>query len=163
MGAQPVSAIQGPLDKGVTEAIEANDLTVAAVLSGNRNFEGRISPHVRANYLASPPLVVAYALAGRVTLDLATEPLGMGSDGKPVMLADIWPSPQEVIDCVAKAVTPDMFESRYGNVFAGPLEWQKLADKDGGTAAKTTYRWRNGVDLCAKPAIFYFQWHENGD
>ena len=144
----------GPLDKGVTEAIEANDLTVAAVLSGNRNFEGRISPHVRANYLASPPLVVAYALAGRVTLDLATEPLGMGSDGKPVMLADIWPSPQEVIDCVAKAVTPDMFESRYSNVFAGPKEWQKLADKDGGTAAKTTYRWRGGSTYVQNPPYF---------
>ena len=144
----------GPLDKGVTVAIEANDLTVAAVLSGNRNFEGRISPYVRANYLASPPLVVAYALAGRVTLDLATEPLGVGSDGKPVFLADIWPSAHEVAECVANAISPAMFKSRYGNVFAGPPEWQKLADKDGGASSKTTYRWRAGSTYVQNPPYF---------
>ncbi|MDI9348997.1 MAG: aconitate hydratase AcnA [Candidatus Symbiobacter sp.] len=144
----------GPLDKGVTAAIEANDLTVAAVLSGNRNFEGRISPHVRANYLASPPLVVAYALAGTVNVDLATEPLGLGSDGKPVFLADIWPSAQEINNCVAQAVTPDMFTARYSNVFAGPKEWQKLADKEGGAVSKTTYRWRAGSTYVQNPPYF---------
>ncbi len=94
------------------------------MLSGNRNFEGRIHALVRANYLASPPLVVAYALAGTVRIDLATEPLGEDSDGKPVYLRDIWPSNREVADTVRSAVQRDSFKSRYGNVFEGPPQWR---------------------------------------
>src|SRR6185437_11329720 len=107
----------GPLPEPIADAVEAGDLVVAAVLSGNRNFEGRINPYVRANYLASPPLVVAYAIAGSMKVDLAHDPLGQGSDGKPVYLRDIWPSSQEIAATVRDAVTPEMFRSRYGNVF----------------------------------------------
>ena len=126
----------GPLAEPISDAIVEGDLVATAVLSGNRNFEGRISPHVRANYLASPPLVVAYALAGSLNRDLTTEPLGKGSDGEPVYLADIWPSQQEVADTVAKALTPDMFANRYSDVFTGPKEWQAVAAKD-----SLTYDW----------------------
>ncbi|MBT3334562.1 MAG: aconitate hydratase AcnA, partial [Rhodospirillaceae bacterium] len=126
----------GPLAEPISDAIVEGDLVAAAVLSGNRNFEGRISPHVRANYLASPPLVVAYALAGSLNRDLTTEPLGKGSDGEPVYLADIWPSQQEVADTVAKALTPEMFGGRYSDVFTGPKEWQAVTAKD-----SLTYDW----------------------
>ena len=126
----------GPLAEPISDAIVEGDLVATAVLSGNRNFEGRISPHVRANYLASPPLVVAYALAGSLNRDLTTEPLGKGSDGEPVYLADIWPSQQEVADTVAKALTPDMFANRYSDVFTGPKEWQAVTAKD-----SLTYDW----------------------
>ena len=93
-----------------------HDLVAAAVLSGNRNFEGRINPLVKANYLASPPLVVAYALAGTADIDLVNEPLGQGKDGQPVYLKDIWPTQKEVNDCVAQAVKPEMFRTRYSGV-----------------------------------------------
>ena len=126
----------GPLDPPISDAITEGDLVACAVLSGNRNFEGRISPHVRANYLASPPLVVAYALAGSMNKDLTTEPLGTGSDGEPVYLADIWPTQQEVADTVARALTPEMFESRYNDVFTGPEEWQAVKAND-----TLTYDW----------------------
>ena len=126
----------GPLDEPISDAITEGDLVACAVLSGNRNFEGRISPHVRANYLASPPLVVAYALAGSLNVDLTTEPLGTGSDGEPVYLADIWPSQQEVADTVARALTPEMFANRYSDVFTGPEEWQAVKAKD-----TLTYDW----------------------
>ena len=126
----------GPLDEPISDAITEGDLVACAVLSGNRNFEGRISPHVRANYLASPPLVVAYALAGSLNRDLTTEPLGKGSDGEPVYLKDIWPTQQEVADTVAKALTPAMFGSRYSDVFTGPPEWQAVTAKD-----TLTYDW----------------------
>jgi aconitate hydratase len=126
----------GPLAEPISDAITEGDLVACAVLSGNRNFEGRISPDVRANYLASPPLVVAYALAGSLNRDLTTEPLGKGSDGEPVYLADIWPSQQEVADTVARALTPEMFESRYSDVFTGPEEWQAVKAKD-----TLTYDW----------------------
>jgi aconitate hydratase len=126
----------GPLDEPISDAITEGDLVACAVLSGNRNFEGRISPHVRANYLASPPLVVAYALAGSLNVDLTTEPLGIGSDGEPVYLADIWPSQQEVADTVARALTPEMFANRYSDVFTGPEEWQAVKAKD-----TLTYDW----------------------
>ena len=117
----------GPLPEEISETIHEHDLVVASVLSGNRNFEGRVNHDVRANYLASPPLVVAYALAGSVMVDLATEPLGTDADGKPVYLKDIWPSSKEVAKIVRKAVKKSMFQQRYGNVFKGDEEWQRAS------------------------------------
>jgi aconitate hydratase A / 2-methylisocitrate dehydratase len=116
----------GPLPPAVADAVTSGDLVVAAVLSGNRNFEGRVHPQVRANYLASPPLVVAYALAGDVGTDLTREPLGTGKDGKPVFLKDIWPSPQQVRDTVRRVVTREMFEQQYASVFEGDESWRAL-------------------------------------
>jgi aconitate hydratase len=116
----------GPLPQAISEAVDARDLVVASVLSGNRNFEGRINPDVRANYLMSPPLVVAYALAGRIDIDLENEPLGEGKDGKPVFLRDVWPSNQEISDTVGRAVKPAMFQKSYGVVFEGDERWRKL-------------------------------------
>ncbi|HET9030700.1 MAG TPA: aconitate hydratase AcnA [Candidatus Aquilonibacter sp.] len=116
----------GPLPSDVSETIADQDLVVAAVLSGNRNFEGRIHPQVRANYLASPPLVVAYALAGRMDIDLTSEPLGHDDAGKPVYLKDIWPSNDEIAKTVTACVTDDMFKARYSDVFAGDDNWAKL-------------------------------------
>ena len=116
----------GPLPQPISDAIDARDLVVASVLSGNRNFEGRINPDVRANYLMSPPLVVAYALAGRIDIDLDKEPLGEGTGGQPVFLRDVWPSNSEVADAVGKAVKPAMFESSYAVVFEGDERWRKL-------------------------------------
>jgi aconitate hydratase len=139
----------GPLEDHIAAAVEAGDLTVSAVLSGNRNFEGRISPHVKANYLASPPLVVAYAIAGSMTIDLATQPLGTGSDGKPVYLKDIWPSNAEVAATLQSGLTPEMFSSRYGNVFAGPKEWQKIE-----TGTGMTYSWNAGSTYVQHPPYF---------
>jgi aconitate hydratase len=121
----------GPLPDDVAGAVAEHDLIVAAVLSGNRNFEGRIHPQVRANYLASPPLVVAYALAGRMDVDLTREPLGFGRDGAPVTLADIWPSNAEIEATVAACVTETMFRSRYADVFAGDERWSALAVPSG--------------------------------
>jgi aconitate hydratase len=115
----------GPLPQPIADAIDGRDLVVASVLSGNRNFEGRINPDVRANYLMSPPLVVAYALAGRIDIDLDKEPLGEGAAG-PVFLRDVWPSNSEVADAVGKAVKPSMFEKSYGVVFEGDERWRKL-------------------------------------
>src|SRR3954462_9536381 len=109
----------GPLPEPVSEAIQKNDLVAVSVLSGNRNFEGRVNPDVRANYLASPPLVVAYALAGTMQLDITTEPLGEGKDGKPVYLRDIWPTSAEVAALQRKHVTHKMFATRYADVFKG--------------------------------------------
>jgi aconitate hydratase A / 2-methylisocitrate dehydratase len=122
----------GPLPAPVTKAIEDRALVVCSVLSGNRNFEGRVHPEVRANYLMSPPLVVAYALAGRIDLDLEKEPLGQGTDG-PVFLKDIWPSTKEVADTMAKAVKPEMFTKSYSVVFEGDERWQKLSVPEGDT------------------------------
>jgi aconitate hydratase len=132
----------GPLEEPISKAIKAGDLTAASVLSGNRNFEGRVSPDVKANYLASPPLVVSYALAGTVDIDMDKEPLGLGSDGKPVFLKDVWPTPQEISAAVAKSVTRAQFESKYANVFLGPKAWQETAAPKGATFAweeKSTY------------------------
>jgi aconitate hydratase len=123
----------GPLDEPVAQAIEAQDLVVAAVLSGNRNFEGRIHPQVRASYLASPPLVVAYALAGTVDIDLRQEPLGQGSDGAPVYLRDIWPSSAEVAEAVQTSVTPEAFRATYERIFDGDERWWSLDVPSGGT------------------------------
>src|SRR5438105_4503065 len=121
----------GPLPEPVSEAIDEGDLAVCAVLSGNRNFEGRIHAQVRANYLASPPLVVAYALAGTIRTDLTKDPLGEGGDGEPVYLRDIWPSNREVADTVAHSVSRDSFKRRYGNVFEGPPEWREIRGAGG--------------------------------
>ena len=116
----------GPLPESVAAAVKANDMVVAAVLSGNRNFEGRINPQVKANYLASPPLVVAYAIAGRVDIDLSTEPLGTGSDGEPVYLRDIWPSPAEVDAAIRSTINAEMFRAQYEQAFQGDANWQTL-------------------------------------
>ncbi|MCL4864314.1 MAG: aconitate hydratase AcnA [Gemmatimonadales bacterium] len=116
----------GPLPEPVAKLVEEQSLVVAAVLSGNRNFEARIHPHVRANYLASPMLVVAFALLGRVDADLDTTPLGIGSDGQPVFLRDIWPSAEEIASTMASALKPELFRERYASVFDGDAEWQAL-------------------------------------
>lgn len=140
----------GPLPEVISKAIEAGDLTVAAVLSGNRNFEGRVNPQTKANYLASPPLCVAYALAGSMLVDLLNDPLGTGSDGKPVYLKDIWPSNAEIQATVDACLTPAMFKSRYADVFKGPAEWQAL----GNTAASETYAWEDGSTYVKNPPYF---------
>ncbi|MFF0308280.1 aconitate hydratase AcnA [Streptosporangium sp. NPDC004379] len=123
----------GPLQEEISAAIQENDLAVTAVLSGNRNFEGRINPDVKMNYLASPPLVVAYALAGTMDIDLNTEPLGTGTDGKPVFLADIWPSPEEVSAVVASSIDQEMFLHDYADVFKGDETWRSLPIPTGDT------------------------------
>jgi aconitate hydratase len=115
----------------VSKSIDEGDLLVASVLSGNRNFEGRVHAEVRANYLASPPLVVAYALAGTVDIDLEKDPIGTGSDGKPVFLKDIWPSQKEVADAVSSALKPEMFTSVYGDVYQGDAQWRSLKVPEG--------------------------------
>ena len=139
----------GPLDEPIAEAVDSGDLVVAAVLSGNRNFEGRVHPQVKANYLASPPLVVAYALAGTMRLDLTKDPLGTGTDGQPVYLKDIWPSNQEIADTLKTALTSEMFKKRYGNVFLGPKEWQKIE-----TTTGQTYKWNPGSTYVQNPPYF---------
>jgi aconitate hydratase len=138
----------GPLPQPVADAIEAGDLVVASVLSGNRNFEGRINPDVRANYLMSPPLVVAYALAGRIDIDLDKEPLGQGKTG-PVYLKDIWPSSNEVNETVAKAVKPAMFQQSYAVVFEGDERWRKLDVPLG-----QTYVWDSASTYIKEPPYF---------
>ncbi|MEI7743921.1 MAG: aconitate hydratase AcnA [Chloroflexota bacterium] len=139
----------GPLDEPVAKAIEADELVVAAVLSGNRNFEGRVHPLVRAAYLASPPLVVAYALAGRVDIDLTTEPVGIGSDGRPVMLADIWPSPDEVRTAIGESIDPDLFQQTYATVFEGDERWQAIE-----IPAGDRYAWDADSTYIANPPFF---------
>ncbi|MEO1498498.1 MAG: aconitate hydratase AcnA [Planctomycetota bacterium] len=121
----------GPLPEPVAAAVTEGDLIVSGVLSGNRNFEGRINPHVKANYLASPPLVVAYALAGTTDIDLTTEPLGASADGKPVMLADIWPTAEEVQTTVEASVLPEMFEEQYGGVWEKNEKWNAIETTEG--------------------------------
>ncbi len=132
----------GPLPDAVAEAVTRNDLVAAAVLSGNRNFEGRVHSQVRANYLASPPLVVAYAIAGRMDIDLATQPLGTGRDGKPVYLKDVWPTQKEIDDAIAKSVTAEKFKQQYATVFTGNERWNRITGISGDTYswdAKSTY------------------------
>src|SRR5690606_5730931 len=121
----------------------------AAVLSGNRNFEGRVSPDVQANYLASPPLVVAHALAGTVLKDLTREPLGEGSDGKPVFLKDIWPTSREIQKFITENITRDMFKSRYADVFKGDRNWQAIA-----TSGGLTYDWNGNSTYVQNPPYF---------
>jgi aconitate hydratase len=125
----------GPLPTAISQEIEDRDLVAVAVLSGNRNFEGRINSDVRANYLASPPLVVAYALAGRIDVDLHNEPLGTGKDGQPVFLKDIWPSRREVEETILRGLRAEMFQSEYANVFAGDERWNGLDVPEGATYA----------------------------
>lgn len=140
----------GPLPEEIGKAVEEGDLNVTAVLSGNRNFEGRISPHVKSNYLASPPLVVAYALAGSMRIDLLTQPLGKGANGQDVFLKDVWPSNKEIADTVASCLTPQMFKDRYGDVFKGPKEWQAIGV---GTASET-YKWDVKSTYVKNPPFF---------
>jgi aconitate hydratase len=139
----------GPLNDPIAEAVEAGDLTVAAVLSGNRNFEGRVHPQVRANYLASPPLVVAYAIAGSIGLDLTTHPIGLDRDAKPVYLRDVWPTGAEVQEVIDRVVTPEMFRSRYANVFEGDPRWKEIR-----TATGETYKWDPGSTYVQYPPYF---------
>jgi aconitate hydratase len=140
----------GPLPLRIHEAVEEKGLVVAAVLSGNRNFEARIHPLVRANYLASPALVVAYALAGRVDIDLYNEPLGHGSDGKPVFMADIWPSPQEIKETIASALEPEMFTKRYEVVGTGDENWRALPIPE----ESSLYDWQDGSTYVRRPPFF---------
>jgi aconitate hydratase len=139
----------GPLPEEVSAAVNARDLAVVSVLSGNRNFEGRINPDVKMNYLASPPLVVAYAIAGRMDLDLTTEPLGTGADGQPVFLRDIWPAPAEVQSVIDSAIDAEMFASRYADVFAGDEAWQSLPTPTG-----DTFAWDPSSTYVRKPPYF---------
>ena len=139
----------GPLPDAIAAAIEENDLVGVAVLSGNRNFEGRIHPLARASYLASPPLVVAYALAGRIDIDLSSEPLGTGADGRAVYLSDVWPSPAEVSDLVAKAVSGEVFSRNYASVFDGDERWRTLPVPPG-----DRYAWDPASTYVARPTFF---------
>ena len=139
----------GPLPDAVSAAIAEHDLVVGAVLSGNRNFEGRINPDVRLNYLASPPLVVAYALAGTMDLDLTTEALGTGTDGREVFLADLWPTPAEVAAVVDSCITTAMFTTDYADVFAGDERWQSLSTPEG-----STFAWDEASTYVRKPPYF---------
>jgi aconitate hydratase len=133
----------------VSEAVKTGDLVVAGVLSGNRNFEGRINPQVKMNYLASPPLVVAYALAGEMDKDLTTEPIGNDRSGAPVYLKDIWPTQQEVLDAIRTAVKPEHFKKAYGEVFDGDASWQDLKIPKG-----RTYVWEESSTYVRKPPFF---------
>jgi aconitate hydratase len=140
----------GPLPDNIADAVRSADLVVGAVLSGNRNFEGRVNADVKANYLASPPLVVAYAIAGTLNRDLTTEPLGTGSDGLPVYLKDIWPTSAEVAELMRTSVTPDMFAKRYGSVFEGDEKWRAM----GKAKPSLTYRWNSGSTYVQNPPYF---------
>ncbi len=139
----------GPLPDEISAAVNDRDLTVVSVLSGNRNFEGRINPDVKMNYLASPPLVVAYALAGSMDVDLLAEPLGTGSDGQPVYLRDIWPSAKDVEDVIASALASEMFTRDYSDVFAGDEQWQGLPTPTG-----DTFAWDGASTYVRKPPYF---------
>jgi len=139
----------GPLQPEISAAVNESDLAAVSVLSGNRNFEGRINPDVKMNYLASPPLVVAYALAGTMDIDLATEPLGTDPTGQPVFLKDIWPSAQDIQAVVEQAIDADMFTRRYADVFAGDQHWQSLATPDG-----QTFDWDPQSTYVRKPPYF---------
>jgi aconitate hydratase len=139
----------GPLQEEISKSINDNGIVGAAVLSGNRNFEGRVSPDVQANYLASPPLVVAYALAGTVTKDLSVEPIATGKDGKPVYLKDIWPTTKEINDYMKKYVKASIFKKRYGDVFKGDTNWRKIK-----TVESETYRWNMSSTYVQNPPYF---------
>ncbi|MFB7760642.1 aconitate hydratase AcnA [Streptomyces xiamenensis] len=139
----------GPLPEEISQAVNDNDLAVVSVLSGNRNFEGRINPDVKMNYLASPPLVVAYALAGSMKIDITTEPLGTDSEGKPVYLADIWPTEKEIEDVVASAIGQEMFGQSYADVFAGDAQWNSLSIPTG-----STFEWDPESTYVRKPPYF---------
>ncbi len=140
----------GPLPEQISATINKNDLVAAAVLSGNRNFEGRVNQDVRANYLASPPLVVAYALAGSMHVNLVNDPLGTGADGNPVYLRDIWPTSQEVAEIIRTTITPALFTTRYADVFKGDERWQALGASQHGL----TYSWNNNSTYVQNPPYF---------
>lgn len=139
----------GPLPEDVSAAIAKDDLVVTSVLSGNRNFEGRVHPEVKMNYLASPPLVVAYAIAGTTDIDLTRDPLGTGSDGQPVYLRDIWPSNKEIGDTIAATVGPEMFKQNYADVFKGDTRWNTIASPDG-----DLYEWDAASTYIKNPPYF---------
>jgi len=139
----------GPLETPISQAIQDEDLVACAVLSGNRNFEGRVNPDVKANYLASPPLVVAYALLGKMSADITSEPLGADKDGKPVYLKDIWPNAEEIGEIMRSAVTPEMFKIRYGDVFKGDKNWQGIKVSGG-----ETYAWSASSTYVQLPPYF---------
>ena len=139
----------GPLKPEIEEAIKENDLVVTSVLSGNRNFEGRVHALVKANYLASPPLVVAYALAGSMNIDITTQPLGKGADGQDVYLKDVWPTTQEVQETVASCVTRAMFAEKYADVFSGDVLWQSID-----TSAGNTFDWKGNSTYIQNPPFF---------
>ena len=139
----------GPLDEAVEKAIVENDLVVSAVLSGNRNFEGRVHPLTKTNYLASPPLVVVYALAGSTALDITTEPIGLGKDGNPVYLKDIWPTNDEITAAISQFVTPEMFQERYADVFTGTKAWQIVE-----VTGSELYAWNENSTYIRKPPFF---------
>ncbi|WP_193171074.1 aconitate hydratase AcnA [Nisaea nitritireducens] len=139
----------GPLDPHIAEAVEKGDLVVTSVLSGNRNFEGRVNPHVKANYLASPPLVVAYAIAGNLNVDLYKDALGEDPDGNPVYLKDIWPTNKEISELLEADLSREMFQNRYANVFEGSAEWQAVQ-----TTGSLTYNWNDGSTYVQNPPYF---------
>ena len=139
----------GPLPEAIARAIDSHDLVVASVLSGNRNFEGRISPHIRANYLASPPLVVAYALAGTVDIDLTSEPLGMDPTGNGIYLRDIWPSPAEIVEIAGGSISSDQFTRQYSTVFDGSPEWQEIT-----TDRSNLFQWDAESTYIQAPPFF---------
>ena len=143
----------GPLDPSITKTIDENDLTVAGVLSGNRNFEGRINPHVKANYLASPPLVVAFALAGTTCINLDEEPIGQDAGGKDIFLKDIWPTNQEIKEVIDNVMTPEIFAKRYSSVFAGDSLWKTVEAK-----SSPTYTWDESTYIKHPP---YFEMQTN--
>ena len=139
----------GPLEDEISQSIQDNDLSVSAVLSGNRNFEGRISPDVKMNYLASPPLVIAYALAGTMDFDFESQPLGKGSDGEDIYLKDIWPSPEEVESLIESSINTDMFTSEYGSIFDGDARWQELDTPSG-----NVFEWDEQSTYVRRPPYF---------
>jgi len=139
----------GPLPQEISQAVDEGDLVACSVLSGNRNFEGRVNQHVKANYLASPPLVVAYALAGTTDIDLVEEPLGVDAEGNPVYLKDIWPTQKEIGDTVASCMSPDMYESEYSHATDGPPEWQKIE-----TSTGELYSWNEQSTYVQEPPFF---------
>ena len=139
----------GPLDQNIVDAIEKNNLVISSVLSGNRNFEGRINPHIKANYLASPPLVVAYALCGSTKVDLTKKPIGIGKDGKKVFLKDIWPSNKEIQNTINKTINSKLFNERYKNVFAGDSKWKAVKSPKG-----LTYNWDKNSTYVQHPPFF---------
>ena len=140
----------GPLEDAIVNAIEDNRLVGAAVISGNRNFEGRVHPNVRANYLASPPLVVAYSLLGKIAEDITTVPLGVGNDNQPVYLRDVWPTNKEIADVVNASLSREQFLKRYGEVFKGPKQWQAIAVQ----GDEATYRWNDSSTYVKNPPYF---------
>src|SRR5699024_6113406 len=147
----------GPLPPAVETAVKEGDLIVAGVLSGNRNFEGRIHPYVKANYLASPPLVVAYALAGTVDIDLESDPIGQGKDGEDVYLKDIWPTSDEIAEHLDSAIRPELFDKQYGDIFKSD-EWDEIPVGGG-----ELYEWKDDSTYIQEPPFFVDMNEEGGD